>query len=109
MTLRDLQLQKALGSFMLAKLLILIVQTAILVVKWSTYTILVCCHKFWSSKRRNQLQMMDSYKMGHSFMKPTSFSEILIEQYATIVCLIYLCLFNKKKKDLLAFLLSISD
>jgi len=45
MTVRDLQLQKSLGSFVLAKLIVVIVHTAVLV-KWRKLTILVGYHKF---------------------------------------------------------------
>ena len=76
MTVRDLQLQKPLGSFVLAELMVVIVHTATLV-KWRKLTILASCHKFWSSNERNWLQMMDNWKMNHSFMKLTSFSEML--------------------------------
>ena len=41
-------------------------------------------HKFWSSNERNWIQMMDSWKMNHSFMKLTSFLEMLKEQYAIV-------------------------
>ena len=76
MTVRDLQLQKSLGSFVLAELMVVIVHIAALV-KWRKLTILVSYHKFWSSNERNWLQMMDSWKMNHSFMKLTSFLEML--------------------------------
>ena len=83
MTVRDLQLQKPLGSFMLAELMVVIVHITVLV-KWRKLTILVSYHKFWFSDGRNRLQMMDNWKMNHSFMKLTSISEMLTEQYATV-------------------------
>ena len=45
MAMRDLQLQKPLGSFVLAKLMVVIVHTAILV-KWRKLTILVATTNF---------------------------------------------------------------
>ena len=84
MTMRDLQLRKPIGSFVLAELMAVIFHTAVLV-KWRKLTILVSYHKFWSSNGRNRLQMMDSWKMNHSFMKLTSFSKMLTEQYATVL------------------------
>ena len=83
MTVRDLQLQKPLGSFMLAELMVVIVHITVLV-KWRKLTILVSYHKFWFSDGRNRLQMMDNWKMNHSLMKLTSFSEMLTEQYDTV-------------------------
>ena len=83
MTMRDLQLRKQLGNFMLAELMVVIVHTTVLV-KWRKLTILVSYHKFWFSNGRNRLQMMDSWKMNYSFIKLTSFSEMLTEQYDTV-------------------------
>ena len=45
MTVRDLQLQKPLGSFMLVELMIVIVHTEVLV-KWRKLTILVATTNF---------------------------------------------------------------